>query len=47
MVRLSAGCSLCRDRGDRGAGGGLIIDGLVRGERCDERLDGEVVDLAG
>jgi hypothetical protein len=33
-------CSVCRDLGDGGAGGGFIDDGFVGGERGDEGLDG-------
>jgi hypothetical protein len=39
--------SLCRDLGDRGAGGGLVDDGLAGGVGGDEGLDGEVVDGSG
>jgi serine/threonine protein kinase len=44
VLNVSAWCSFCRDLGDGGADGGLVHDGFVRGERGDQRLDGEVVD---
>ena len=44
VVVLSSWSSVCRDLGDGGSGGGLVDDGLVGGERGDERVDGEVVD---
>jgi hypothetical protein len=47
VVRVSGWCSFCRDLGDGGACGGFVDDGLIRGERGDEGLDGEVVDRSG
>ena len=47
VFRVPAWCSVCRDFGDGGAGGGFIDDGLVGGVGGDEGLDGEVVDGAG
>ncbi|CKW26396.1 Uncharacterised protein [Mycobacterium tuberculosis] len=44
---VSVWCSVCRDFGDGGAGGGFVDDGLVGGEGGDEGLQGEVVDRAG
>jgi len=40
VVRVALVWSLGGDLGDGGAGGGLVDDGLVRGERRDEGLDG-------
>src|SRR6266496_3933988 len=46
MVRLSAWWSFGRDFGDGGAGGGLVDDALIGGERGQQGLQGEVVDRA-
>ena len=46
MFGVSGWCSVCRDFGDGGAGGGFVNDGFVCGERGDEGLQGEVVDAA-
>jgi len=43
VVVLSVWSLVCRDLGDGGAGGGLVDDALVGGERGDEGLDREVV----
>jgi hypothetical protein len=43
---VSVWCSVCRDFGDGGAGGGFINDCLVGCERGDEGLQREVVDRA-
>ena len=43
---VSGWCSVRRDFGDGGVGGGFIHDGFVGGEGGDEGLQGEVVDRA-
>ena len=49
MLAVSPGCGRLfgGDFGDGGAGGGLVDDGLVRGEGRDEGLQGEVVHRPG
>jgi len=47
VVGLSRWSSVCRDLGAGGAGGGLVEDALVGGERRDQGLDCEVVHRAG
>src|SRR5215207_9316008 len=47
LFSLTAWCSLGRDLGDGGAGGGLVDDALVGGEGGQQGLQGEVVDRAG
>ena len=44
---VSVWCSVCRDFGNGGAGGGFVDDGLIGGEGGDEGLQCEVVDRAG
>ena len=47
-VRLGTGLgSGAGDLGDGEAGGGLVDNALAAGERRDQGLDGEVVDLTG
>jgi hypothetical protein len=42
---VSRRCSLCRNFGDGGTGGGFVDDGLVVGVGGQQGLDGEVVEL--